>query len=98
MSAATIARPAGPLSLVLAELQAGAPTVQELARRVGLTEAVVRAAVDHLVRSGRIESRELPVGCPPEGCGGCASSGDCGSPSVAPGRRGLVTLTLSRRP
>lgn len=93
----------GPLSTVLAELEAGTPTVAEMVRHSGLDESVLRAAVDHLVRSGRVESRELSMGCPASGCGGCASAGDdgapgCGLPSPVPGRRaGLVTLTLSRR-
>jgi hypothetical protein len=74
-----------------------------MVRRSGLEESVLRAAVDHLVRSGRIESRELSMGCPESGCGGCASASDAGTPGCGlsapvPGRRaGLVTLTLSRR-
>ncbi|HEY3408765.1 MAG TPA: FeoC-like transcriptional regulator [Propionicimonas sp.] len=93
----------GPLTTVLAEMQAGAPTVAEIVRRSGLEDSVVRAAVDHLVRSGRVESRELSMGCPASGCGGCASATDdgapgCGLPSPVPGRRaGLVTLSLARR-
>jgi hypothetical protein len=87
----------GPLSLVLAELEAGTPTVGEMARRSGLDEAVVRAAVDHLVRSGRVEAREIAIGCPPSGCGGCAFASGCSQPAPTPGHRGLVTLTLSRR-
>lgn len=93
----------GPLSTVLAQMHAGAPTVAEIVRRSGLEDSVVRAAVDHLVRSGRVESRELSMGCPASGCGGCASATDdgapgCGLPSPVPGRRaGLVTLTLTRR-
>jgi hypothetical protein len=93
----------GPLSAVLSELEAGTPTLAEIVRRSGLEESMVRAAVDHLVRSGRVESRELSMGCPASGCGGCASAADggaagCGLPSPMPGRRaGLVTLTLSRR-
>ena len=93
----------GPLSTVLAQMQAGAPTVAEIVRLSGLEDSVVRAAVDHLVRSGRVESRELSMGCPAAGCGGCASATDdgapgCGLPSPVPGRRaGLVTLTLTRR-
>jgi len=93
----------GPLSTVLAQMQAGAPTVAEIVRRSGLEDSVVRAAVDHLVRSGLVESRELSMGCPASGCGGCASATDdgapgCGLPSPVPGRRaGLVTLTLTRR-
>lgn len=93
----------GPLSTVLAELQAGTPTITEMVRRSGLDESVLRAAIDHLVRTGRVESRELSMGCPESGCGGCASASDAGTPGCGlgapvPGRRaGLVTLTLSRR-
>jgi len=93
----------GPLTIVLAEMRAGTPTVAEIVRRSGLEDSVVRAAVDHLVRSGRVESRELSMGCPASGCGGCAAATDdgapgCGLPSPVPGRRaGLVTLTLTRR-
>ena len=95
----------GPLSTVLAELEAGTPTIAEMVRNSGLAESVLRAAVDHLVRSGRVESRELSMGCPESGCGGCASAsstgagaGGCGLGTPVPGRRaGLVTLTLTRR-
>ena len=90
--------------MVLDEIRGGTPTIAEMARRCDLDEAVVRAAIDHLVRAGRIEARELSFGCPPSGCGGCASASTegepgCGRAAVAPsGRRaGLVTLTLSRR-
>ena len=93
----------GPLSSVLAELEAGTPTIAEMVRRSGLEESVLRAALDHLVRSGRVQSRELSMGCPDSGCGGCASASDAGTPGCGlgapvPGRRaGLVTLTLTRR-
>lgn len=93
----------GPLRQVLAELEAGTPTVTEVARNLNLDEQVVRAAVDHLVRAGRIEAKELSIGCPASGCGGCASATTdgapgCGLPAPMPGRRaGLVTLTLTRR-
>lgn len=103
MSGAVLSPSKGPLSMVLAEVEAGTPTVAEMARHSGLAKSVVRAAVEHLVRAGRIESRELSIGCPPSGCGGCASAtGDgaegCGKPAPVPGRRpGLVTLTLTRR-
>jgi hypothetical protein len=93
----------GPLSIVLAELAAGTPTLTEMARRSGLEESVVRAAVNHLIRSGRVEARELSMGCPASGCGNCASGTDTGAPGCGlgapvPGRRaGLITLTLTRR-
>ncbi len=92
----------GPLSVVLHEMESGTATVADMAKHSGLAESVVRAAVDHLVRAGRIDSRELSMGCPPSGCGGCASAspdGGCERPStpIAGRRPGLVTLTLSRR-
>ncbi len=93
----------GPLSTVLAELAAGTPTVAEMVRRSGLDESVLRAAIDHLVREGRVDARELSMGCPDSGCGGCASATAAGTPGCGlaapvPGRRaGLVTLALTRR-
>ncbi len=93
----------GPLTTVLAELAAGTPTVAEMVRRSGLDESVLRAAVDHLVRAGRVDARELSIGCPASGCGGCAAATDAGTPGcgrttpVSGRRAGLVTLTLTRR-
>ena len=93
----------GPLRRVMAELESGTPTLAEVARKLDLDEQVVRAAVDHLVRVGRIEAKELSLGCPASGCGSCASASPegtpgCGLPAPMPGRRaGLVTLTLTRR-
>lgn len=94
----------GPLSLVLAEITAGTPTVADMIRNTGLPDEVVRAALDHLVRSGRVTASELSIGCPSGGCGTCGSALDgapgCGrtAPDPVSGRRpGLVTLTLTRR-
>jgi FeoC like transcriptional regulator len=87
----------GPLHLVLAEITAGTPTLTEIARRTGLTDDVVRAAIDHLVRAGRITSTELSVGCTTGGCGTCPSSRGCSLPAALGDRRpGLVSLTLTR--
>jgi hypothetical protein len=90
---------AGPLSAVLAELTAGAPTLDDVARRTGLGRDVVGAAVDQLVRLGRVSSSTLSTGCPDTGCGGCATTG-CGSrgtPAPAGRRPVLVALTVRRR-
>jgi hypothetical protein len=87
----------GPLHLVLAEIATGTPTLREIARRTGLTGDVVHAAIDHLVRAGRITSTELSLGCPTGGCGTCPTSGGCALPAVLGERRpGLVSLTLAR--
>lgn len=85
----------GPLTLVLAEVEAGTATVPEMARHAHLDEQVVRSAIDHLVRTGRLQASPLAVGCPEGGCGGCAQSSGCGSASA--GGRALVTLSLTRR-
>lgn len=86
----------GPLHLVLAEITVGTPTLTEIARRTGLTDDVVHAAIDHLVRAGRITSTELSLGCPTGGCGTCPSSDACSLPATLGARRpGLVSLSLS---
>lgn len=71
---------AGPLSAVLAEVSAGTPTVVEMSRHTGLAEGLIRVALDHLVRTGRLGSQELPIGCPSTGCGGCSAASNCSVP------------------
>jgi len=95
----TVVLVSGPLHLVLDEITAGTPTLAAIARRTGLSDDVVRAAVDHLVRAGRITSTELSLGCPTGGCGGCPSAGtSCTLPTALDDRRpGLVGLSLTRR-
>jgi len=89
----------GPLHLVLDEITAGTPTLAAIARRTDLSDDVVRAAVDHLVRAGRITSTKLSLGCPTGGCRGCPSAGNgCSLPATLGDRRpGLVSLSLTRR-
>ncbi len=93
----------GPLRVVLATFADGAGSLEDVASRTGLPAEVVRAGVDHLVRLGRIEARELAVGCPSSGCGGCLSGRQdgtpgCGAAGPSLNRRGpaLVALTLRR--
>ncbi len=93
MSAAAVR---GPLSAVLDQVEAGTPTVAEMVRNTGLPEDVLRAGLDHLVRTGRLATQELPIGCPPSGCGGCAAVGGCGV-AAPPGANRLVSLSLVRR-
>ncbi len=95
-------RMTSPLRSVLASLAAGAHSRAEVSRRTGLSADVVDAAVDHLVRLGRLETSELSSGCPTGGCGSCASgSGDgtpgCGAPGPSAQRRGPVLVQLSVR-
>ncbi|AKT52473.1 hypothetical protein ADJ73_00345 [Arsenicicoccus sp. oral taxon 190] len=89
---------------VLSAFEDGAASLDEVARRTGLTRASVDAAVDHLVRMGRVDARELAAGCPDGGCGSCASgtsegAAGCGAPGPSGRRSGpvLVQLTLRRR-
>lgn len=62
---------AGPVTAVLAAVEAGTPCLQQVARATGLPDDVVRAATDHLMRLGRLRAEVLNPACPPEGCGGC---------------------------
>lgn len=94
----------GPLTQILAAFQAGATSLAEVAARTGLADDLVRAGVDHLVRTGRLEAKELAQGCPGGGCGSCASgtptgTAGCGAAGPNPHRGGPVLVALSvRRP
>lgn len=92
----------GPLASVLSAFEGGAGTLAEVAARTGLAADVVSAAVDHLVRLGRLDAKELAMGCPSGGCGSCASASaegtpGCGADAPNPGRRGPVLVALTRR-
>ncbi|WP_409484962.1 FeoC-like transcriptional regulator [Arsenicicoccus dermatophilus] len=103
MSTPASANP-GPLRQVLVALESGAGSLDQVARSTGLPRSSVDAAVDHLVRMGRLDARELASGCPDGGCGSCASGtvdGVSGCGSDAPSRRRsgpvLVQLSVRRR-
>lgn len=90
----------GPLSAVLGAFEAGALSFDEVSTRCDLPLDTVRACVDHLVRLGRLDARELAVGCPSGGCGSCASgagdgSAGCGSGGSSTRRPGPVLVTIS---
>lgn len=94
----------GPLRAVLDAFEAGATSLAEVVEHTGLDAGVVNAAVDHLVRSGRLDAKELSMGCPGGGCGTCASgrsdgTAGCGAAGPSAQRRGpvLVALSLHRR-
>jgi hypothetical protein len=97
-AASTSAASASPLRAVLAELSAGAHTLDDVARRTGLDRGLVAAAVEQLVRLGRVDSSTLSTGCPDSGCGTCAapSCGSRGTPASAGRRPVLVTLSVRR--
>lgn len=97
---------AGPLRSVLAAIEEGAASVDAVAGRTGLSPDVVRAGIDHLVRLGALEAKELAIGCPAGGCGSCASgtrdgAAGCGADGPSSARSGPALITLSipvRRP
>lgn len=85
-----------PLRSVLAAFTAGATSRDALCRITGLPRDVVDAAIDHLVRTGRIEASTLSTGCADGGCGGCvlAHAGCSGAQSRFLRNRPLVALTV----
>jgi hypothetical protein len=92
-----------PLRSVLTAFEDGALSRAEVAERTGLRRDVVDAAIEHLLRLGRLDAKELAVGCPDGGCGTCASGhGDapgCGAAGPSARRSGPVLVSLSvRRP
>lgn len=92
-----------PLRSVLAAFEDGARSRTDVAASTGLRRDVVDAAIEHLLRMGRLDAKELAVGCPDGGCGSCASGhGDapgCGASGPSARRSGPVLVTLSvRRP
>jgi hypothetical protein len=92
-----------PLRSVLAALDDGARSRSEVCDRTGLRRDVVDAAIEHLLRMGRLDARELTSGCPDGGCGSCASgvgsAPGCGAPGPSARRPGPVLVSLSvRRP
>lgn len=91
-----------PLSAVLGAFSDGAGSLSEVSRRTGLDRDVVDAAVEHLVRMGRLQAGTLSTGCPDGGCGSCASGDDgsagCGSSGPSAARSGPVLVTLGLRP
>jgi hypothetical protein len=94
---------ASPLRSVLTAFTDGARSRTDVCARTGLHRDVVDAAIDHLVRIGRLAAEKLAVGCPDGGCGSCASGhGDapgCGATGASSRRSGPVLVSLSvRRP
>ncbi len=90
-----------PLRSVLGAFDAGAHSRADIVRRTGLRADTVDAAIEHLVRMGRLEARSLTSGCPSGGCGSCASGVDdapgCGADGPSSGRSGPVLVQLSVR-
>ena len=93
-----------PLNAVLQAFEEGATSLDDISLRTSLPTDVVGAAVEHLRRMGRIDAKELSMGCPSGGCGSCASghsdgTAGCGASGPSTERRGPVLVQLSlRRP
>lgn len=92
-----------PLRRVLAEITAargGGVSLDDVARRVGVTRDEVDAMVDYWVRRGRLSVEEIGRACPSGGCGGCAM-GRNGAPGCGAAARGsgpvLLGITVRRR-
>jgi hypothetical protein len=59
-----------PLRVVLDEMAKGTATLGKMAANSGIAEELLRAALEHLVRIGKVASIELG-GCAAGGCGSC---------------------------
>ncbi|MBK7723300.1 MAG: hypothetical protein IPI32_14045 [Austwickia sp.] len=71
-----------PLAAVLAAFEDGAVSTAEVRLRTGLDEQVVAAALEHLIRMGRLQRAVVDLGCTDQGCESCPASGagaSCGS-------------------
>ena len=83
-----------PLRAVLDAFSGRASTLDDVATMTGLPRDVVDAAVEHLVRVGRLSASTLTMGCPSGGCGSCASGTSgapgCGAAAPGPARSGPV--------
>ncbi len=79
-----------PLAAVLDAFGSGASSLAEIESATALDHDVVTAAVDHLVRAGRLEAKILTVGCPAGGCGGCALASSEGAARLHPRGRGCL--------
>jgi hypothetical protein len=85
----------GPLRQVLTAVDDGALTFDEMARVTGLSQDMITAALDQLLRMGHLRAESLNTGCPPAGCRSCGSAGaDSGTCSAGPV---LVGLSPARR-
>ena len=87
---------AGPLTRVLAAIDAGAGDRDRIVAATGLTRDVVDASLEHLVRIGRLSQESLSLGCPPAGCGGCSAPTGHGCATTPVAGPTLVALTRRR--
>lgn len=87
------------LSDVLDAATEGGSSVSGIAQRTGLTDAMVRVALDRLSALNLLERETLSSGCPASGCSGCPGSntGAQGCPGVR-GDSGPVCFSVVSYP
>jgi hypothetical protein len=71
--------------------EGGIHSTAELARRLGVTEALVAALAEDLARRGYLAS--MDDGCGQRSCSGCWSAGNCDRPQLTP----MLALTAKGR-
>lgn len=79
-------------------MQSGAHQRSDVVRETGLPADVVDAAIDHLVRIGRLTAQPLSSGCPAGGCSGCGSPSGHGCSDAAARTPGPVLISIARPP
>lgn len=88
-----------PLRRLLEEITAAHEPVSldEIARRVGVTRDEAGSMVAYWTRKGRLTADDLTAACPATGCGGCAL-GRNGKPGCGPRGSGPALLAITRSP
>lgn len=88
----------GPLRAVVAAIDSGAGSVEDVVRRTGLDRELVNLAISRLIALGRLQVSASPAGCAFGNCGSCARFGATPEPgcSAVGSGRGPVLLTLTR--
>jgi hypothetical protein len=88
----------GPLRAVIAAIDAGASSVDDVVRRTSLDRDLVDLAIRRLIALGRLQVAPSPASCALGSCGSCAQVGASAVAgcSAAGGSRAPVMLTLTR--
>lgn len=79
-------------------MESGAHRRSDIATMTGLPADVVDAAIEHLLRTGRLRAQTLATGCPTGGCSGCGEPTGTGCQTAATRSPGPVLVTLVARP
>lgn len=86
------------LRQILKEITAsrGGVSLDEIARRVGVSREEAEAMVGYWTRKGRLTTDDVAAACPSGGCGSCAQGND-GKPGCGSRADGPVLLAISVR-